>query len=390
MKARARADSRMVAIPFSLVIALSGLWTASSAGALTPESRGPKDPERSCWRGSSQEQDGDRRPHRGYDLGYRSRSAATVQPVANSGSGSRTDCSGEERSGAASEAHEQADDRGTSTGASDSPEPGDTRSANDRRTSNSPASGGSSGRTPDPGSGAGRGTYSANPSGTSHAADNGGSGTGGNGPAVRSGADTNADGANSGGTDMSTGGSGGGGDSSGDSSGVGSSRGPSGGGRKASNGGRRSGGGAGAPRGPGRAGTGGNNRAPSGGTSHGPSDSVGAPADFRVAPAVPPSWSRPGSGVGGPRIASASLRAPEAALLSSPGILAPVVTLPSTAAAAPAAPERAAMTRAAAGPAGPLPRTGGEINASTVLALVLLALGGLLRRTARADRRSCA
>ena len=388
MKARTRTDSRMVAIPFSLVIALSGLWTASSAGALTPESRGPKDPERSCSRGSSQERDGDHRPHQGYDLGYRSRSAATVQPAANSGSGSRNDCPGEERSGAASRAHEHADDRGSSTGASDSPEPRDARSSNDRRPSSSPASGGSSGSTPDPGSGAGRGTYSGNPSGTSRAVDNGGSGTGGNGPAVRSGADTNADGADSGGTGVSTGGSGGGGDPSGGSSGGGSSRGPSGNARKASSGGRRSGGGAGGPHGSARAGSGGNNRAPSGGTSHGPSDSVGGPADFRVAPAVPPSWNRPGNGIGGPRVAWASLRAPEAALLSSPGILTPTVTLPSTAAPARAASEHATATGAAAGPAGPLPRTGGEINASPVLALVLLALGGLLRRTARADRLS--
>jgi hypothetical protein len=42
---------------------------------------------------------------------------------------------------------------------------------------------------------------------------------------------------------------------------------------------------------------------------------------------------------------------------------------------------------AAAIPAGPVPRTGGEISASAVLSVILILVGGTMRRTARFGRR---
>jgi hypothetical protein len=358
MRARARTDSRIITLFFLLVMAVSGVWEPSSAGAtgesdLRP-SRGPKRTERSCSTGESREQDGDNGSSRNHRLGYRHRSAATVQPAANSGRDSRSDCPDDEPRAAASGDGEQADDRWADPSASDSPEPPDSGSEGEARAPGSPASGVPSGSTADAGSGAGRGADSDGPSGArSQALDTGRSGAppGHDASAPSSSGNTNAGGAGSGGA-----------------SGGGSSRGSSGGARGAFSGGRGRGtGGGSSPSGSAGAGPGGTKRGPA------PSGGTGGPAGFRVAPAGPPSGrNRLAVGVAVPAIAWGSLRAPKAALTSSPGILNPAVALPSTAAAA-----------AAVGPPGPLPRTGSELSPSALLALVLLVVGRVLRRTAR-------
>ena len=354
MRARARTDNRKVTLFFVLVMAVSGVWVPSSAGAVDESeprpSRGPKRTEQSCSAGESREHDSDDGPRRGHRLG-RHRSAAPVQPAAYSGGGSRNGCPDDEPSGAASGSDEQADDR-AGPGASDSPEPRDLGSEDERRSPSSPASsGGPSGRPANAGSPASNSAGSNAPgSDRSQASDNGGSGAG----------DDVSPGSSSGNTNA-----GGGGGASGDG---GSSRGPASGARGGSSGGRGTGGGRSVPSGSVGAGPGGTKGAPA------PSGGNGGPAGFRVAPAGPPSGrDRLAIGVAVPAMAWGSLRAPKAALTSSPGILTPVVALPSTAEA----------TTAAVVPSRPLPRTGSEISPSAVLALVLLGLGKVLRRTAR-------
>ena len=140
--------------------------------------------------------------------------------------------------------------------------------------------------------------------------------------------------------------------------------------------GRPSGGSSSRPRGSSRIGNGGNRSrsAPGDGAGHAPADSTGGPARFRIGPAGPPSGrDRLAVGVARPTMAWGSSRAPKAALMSSGAILAPAVVLPST----------AEVNAAAVGPPTPLPRTGTELSPSAVLALMLLALGKVLRRTAR-------
>ena len=143
----------------------------------------------------------------------------------------------------------------------------------------------------------------------------------------------------------------------------------------ASTSGRPAGGGS-RPRGSSRLGNGGNRSrsAPGGGAGHGPAGGTGGPARFRIGPGDPPGGrDRMAVGVARPAMAWGSSRASKAALISSPAILASAVVPPST----------AEVSAAALGQPGPLPRTGSEINPSAALALVLLVLGRVLRRTAR-------
>jgi hypothetical protein len=340
----------MVALPFLFVMALSGVWPLSSAGAMgDPEprpSRGPKPTERSCSRGEPREEDGDNRPSRGHGLGYRQRSAATVQPSAISGGGSQRDCRDDEPRGAASAGDEHADDRRPAPGPSGSSE---------RRAPGSPSSGSPRGSPPVPGSGAGSGAASAGPSGgTSQALDNGGSRVGG---------DTNAGGAGSAGPSGRPGSAG---TSGGPSAGGGRSPGSAG----AGNGGSKRAPSGGTSQGPGR-GSGGSQRAPGGGTGRGPGGGIGGPSGFRMT-GPPGGRDRVGGGVG-VGIAWASLRAPGAALMRTS-----FAALPSTRAGV------ASGRAAPIGTAGPLPRTGGEATPSAVLALVLLMSGWVLRRSGAA------
>ncbi|MNC89560.1 hypothetical protein D3C83_55150 [compost metagenome] len=78
-----------------------------------------------------------------------------------------------------------------------------------------------------------------------------------------------------------------------------------------------------------------------------------------------------------------AFRAPGTALPSGQ-LVAPAVVLPSTAAAVLGA---SGGATAAVIPAGPIPRTGGEISASAVLSFVLILVGGAMRRSARLTRR---
>ena len=152
MGARTRTDSHqravvgwpaghVVAFSFSVVMALSGAWVPSAASA-SPESRGesdvrpsrgPKPTERSCSPGeSSPERDTESPPSRGRRLGYRHRSAAPVQPAASSGGDSRDDCPEDEPSGAASSGDQRAEGRRANARPSGSPEARDPSSEGER------------------------------------------------------------------------------------------------------------------------------------------------------------------------------------------------------------------------------------------------------------------
>jgi hypothetical protein len=73
------------------------------------------------------------------------------------------------------------------------------------------------------------------------------------------------------------------------------------------------------------------------------------------------------------------------ALVASPDLRTAAVALPAATAATPAAPGPATGPAAAGAPAAPLARTGGEISASAVLAILLILSGALLRRTGRSS-----
>lgn len=343
MRAPTRTDShfgRSVVAPLcALMLAVSGLW-ASSAGA----SRGPKE---SCSSGG-RARDG---------LGHRQHSAVTVPVAANSGGG---DCRDRESSGAASQA-------------SDAPEPGGTESRYERPAAGSPPSSRPSGSPPAQRSGTTR-TYS-DPSGRSPRPSDKGASKAGDGSSPGS----SGAGANGGGASLQvppdglSGQPGGGGSPSGASSGGRKSpRRPSGGAGRGSGGGRGSAG----------AGSGGNHSRPGGGYGPEPGGSAGGLPGFRVAPAIPPSSRTRSGAAGGPGMAWAAFRAPGAALPSQ--MVPPAVVLPSTAAAVLGA---STAPTAALVQAGPIPRTGGEISASAVLALILILVGGTMRRTARLSRR---
>jgi hypothetical protein len=334
-----------VAVAFSVVMALSA-WAPPAASAW-PEvrgesdvrpSRGPKTPERSCSPGRSPARDTENPPNRGGDFGYRHRSAAPVQPAAASGGNSGGGCPDDEPSGAASGGGQPAGGRRADAGPSDSPGTRDPSRAGERSAPGSPGSGRPTAGTP-AGSGAGPGTTSERPQGSSPPPDNDAS------------ADDRSDGSGASGARSP--------DTGNEQGRAASPKPRSGGGTGSGN--RRPGGAPGAGRGgnhsPPRADIG---RAPSGGAGD------GLPG-FRSAPAKRVRFDGAGS-----------LRVPGSVLLSSPGI--PSSVLSSTAAAALAAPGHA---RAA-----PIPRTGGEISASTVLALLLLLVGGALRRTARVGART--
>lgn len=327
----------VVAPLFALMLAVSGLW-ASSAGA----SRGPKE---SCSSGGRAR----------VGLGHRPNSAATVPVAASSGG---TDCPDRESDGASSRS---------------APEPGGTENTYERPAAGSPPSSRPSGSSPAPRSGSTR-TYSDPSTRSPRASGNGGSGAGDDGSAGTSGAN-----ANGGGSSLQvppeavSGQPGGGGSPSGASSGGRKSpRRPSGGAGRGSGSGRGSAG----------AGSGGSHSRPGGGDGAAPGGSAGGLPGFRVAPASPPSGrTRSGAGAGGPGMAWTAFRAPGAALPNQ--MVPPAAALPSTAAAVLGAPTETAAVI----PSGPIPRTGGEISASAVLSLIVILIGGTLRRTARLSRR---
>ena len=340
MRAPTRTDShlgRSFAAPlFALMIAGSGVW-ASSAGA----SRGPKE---SCSSGG-RAADG---------VGYRHRSAATFPVAANSGGAG---CRGSENDGA-----------------SEAAEPGGTENRYQRPAADPPAGSRPGGNSPAPRSGSTR-TYSdpssrsprasgnadARAPGGSSASSSQGSGDGGGGSVQ---APPEAVSAQPGGGDDRSGAS---------SGGRKSPRRPSG------SAGRGSGGGPGSA----GSGSGGTRTRPGGGYGPGPGGGAGGLPGFRVAPASPPGGrTRSGAGAGAPGMTWSAFRAPGTALPNQ--MVPPVVLLPSTAAAV-----LGASTESSAGvlPAGPIPRTGGEFSASAVLSLILILVGGTMRRTARFTRR---
>jgi hypothetical protein len=331
----------VVATLFALMLAASGLW-ASSAGA----SRGSKG---SCSSGG-RARDG---------LGYRPHSAATVPVAANSGG---ADCPDRESDGTSD---------GTSSRSA--PEPGGTESRYERPPADSPASSRPSGSPPAQRSGTTQ-TYSDRSARSPRASGNGGSKASDDRSAGSPGAGANGDGASvQVPPEAVSGQPGGGGSPSGASSGGRKApRSPSGSAGRGSGGGRGSAG----------AGSGGNHSRPGGGDGAGPGGSAGGLPGFRVAPASPPSSrTRPGAGSGAPGMAWTAFRAPGAALPN--GVVPPVVVLPSTAAAVLGA---STGPTAAVIPAGPIPRTGGEISASAVLSFILILVGGTMRR-ARLSRR---
>ena len=327
----------LVAFAFSLVMALGGAWvpSAASAASAAPElqggsdvfpSRGPKPTERSCSSGKSPERKADNPPSGGGRLGYGHRSAAPSQPAAGSGRNSGDDCPDDEPSG-----------------------------AGERRDAGTPARSRPAPITPAPGSGAGPGAKADGPPARSQPSGNDASGVDDQGSDGRGADDRRAPG-------------------TGSEQDRASPKSPSGGGSASSGGGRGRGTGSGNRRPGGAPGAGrdGHRSAPSADTGRAPGGGAGdGLPGFRSAPARRVRSEGPGPG---------ALRVPGSVLLASPGIPSTVVLSSTTAAALEA---RRGATVAGA----PIPRTGGEISASTLLALLLLVAGVTLRRAARADRR---
>jgi len=347
---RAPARPAVVRLAALAVIGLGTIWVPAAASAAAPESRGPKGPPRSCSQGDSRDRDGDHRLRRDRGPDARFRSAA-LDPGAGSGRDAGDGCADAGRGGSAS-----APD---GPGSPDRPPPS---GGGEHRAPGPPPGGGSGATRTDPAPGGGRGASPPGERGLSQPADGGGSGAAVGRSAAHSGRDANpgggangggangagadADAANGRGTGASTGRSG---------RGAGSTGGPPGNARRAAGGGRR--GGAGAD-------------------------------DLRpVEPGVPPrQGDQTDTGFGGPRISWTSLRAPGVSLGPDRGIPGLGGAASSVAAIADAASRTATAAAAAARPIGPLPRTGGEVSASTVLALVLLVGGRLLRiRTSGRD-----
>lgn len=387
----------LVAPSVSVMMALGGVWAPSPAGAAgppdgrataqspapagspegdapwprSPASRGPKAVDGSCSRDESPEQDTSDRPAHHRRLGDRQRPAATVHTAAGSGRDWR-DCPDGQPRGPASGGDVNAEDHRAGAGASGRPQSGDHRSDDQRPAAVSHTSQGPGTSRPDAGSGAGRRADSKSSTSSSWAADDSGSQTGDDGSSRSAPVsdDTNAGGASGGG--MS--------DRPGNSARAGG---------RGKGGARRSPGGGGSSRGPSGGGTFGGGRGYGSGSSGGGAGS-GGPSGFRIAPGGPPA---PRHGQGGadafPGTISRFFIAPGAALMSSPGIGIPAVLLPVSAGTAAAAASRpATLPAAVGGPAGPIARTGRESSASAMLAIVLILVGGALRRTGRSRARS--
>jgi len=401
---------RRVTLAFSVLIVLSALGPAPRADAAPGDGRGaqgdsdeyatraPKDAEPSCSSGRSVARDsnGDGRSGERADLG-RQRAAAPIRPAASAGGDSESGCPGERR-GAGSrraagddhrvEAESHASDADGNTNerrrSADTAEPNDDSSMNtprgagdgsaERRTtggyegrrSGSPAAGGSGA----PGARTQTSPSSNRGSDSRPAPSPASSGTNSGAPVGSGSGDTGA-------AASSPSGSNGEGEPSGASASPGGSDGRSSSGTHT--GGRRSGAGAGnsgAARREGGPATNGTPGASGGGN--------GNPGGVRFSPAAPPrTRSGSDSGDGVPRITWAAFRAPGIALVAGPGTQPPAVVLPSTTAAVLGATDTTTEPLATAAPAGPLARTGGDATASTALALTLILLGGVLRRTSR-------